>query len=51
MKLEENLGNTTVLPEGTEFCVYVEKCDKACFKNAVKYQTCQIRKLFVGSKK
>jgi len=30
--------------QGTQFCRYIERCDKACFQNTKKYDNCRTRK-------
>ncbi|RLG11369.1 hypothetical protein DRN69_07840 [Candidatus Pacearchaeota archaeon] len=48
-----------LLPEGIQFCKYIEMCNKGCFEDKAK--TCRVRKfydkypnyqeMFIGSKK
>ena len=37
---------TPSLPEGTEFCEYISKCNKTCFQNTNKYDNCRVRKFY-----
>ena len=42
--IEEIAGKTSILEEGTEFCPYIERCNKICFKKPDEY--CGVRKFY-----
>ena len=33
-----------ILPNGTKFCEYIDKCNLACFQNTERYGNCRVRK-------